>query len=87
MLDLNNMAKVLLKKAPESNIFPKGHRILNKTNLSKDKIQSLIKHFKTLENILNSDKEAIKKILKSDTDKFFEEVNTLREHSMLGKKI
>jgi len=27
------------------------------------------------------------KILKSETDKFFEEVNTLREHSMLGKKI
>ena len=87
LLDLSNMAKVLLKKAPESNISPKGYRILNKTSLSKDKIQSLIKHFKTLENILNSDKEAIKKILKTETDKFFEEVNTLREHSMLGKKI
>ena len=87
LLDLENMALTLFKKNLEVSITPKGHRILGKTTLPKQDIEHVIKHFKNLESILTSDEEEIRKILKKNIKVFEKEINLLREHIMVGKKI
>lgn len=87
LLDLENMANVLFGKSLETEVTPKGYRILNKTSLSTDDIERLIKNFKNLGEIFRAEKDELKKILKGSVDKFIKEINTLREHTMIGKKI
>ncbi|MBD3252693.1 DNA integrity scanning protein DisA [Candidatus Pacearchaeota archaeon] len=86
LLDLKNIANNLFRRSLETLIVPKGYRILSKTSLNKDEIESLIRHFKNLDSILNGDEENLKKVI-SNPKKFQKEVNVLREHVMLGKKV
>jgi diadenylate cyclase len=87
LLDLEEMAKNLFSKSIETGIVPKGYRILNKTSLSKGEIEGLIKHFKNLSAIINSDEEALRKIIKNNSKLLMKELSTLREHILVGKKI
>jgi diadenylate cyclase len=87
ILDLKGMAETLFGKSLETRIVPKGFRILSKTSLEPGEIELLIKQFKNLEGILNADREILKKILKTKTDILEKELNTLREHAMVGQKI
>jgi diadenylate cyclase len=87
LLDIENIAKVVFGKSLDSSIYPKGYRLLNKTNLNKAEIESLIKHFKNLDNILNASNESLQKILKDKSDSLKKELGSLREHIMVGKKI
>ncbi len=87
LLDLETIARVLFAKSPDASVVPKGYRLLNKTRLSKNETESLIKHFKNLEGIFNSDKEILNKIIGENIDNFMKELGTLREHIMVGKKI
>jgi len=86
LLDLKNIASNLFKKSLETLVNPKGYRILSKTSLNKDEIEVLIRHFKNFDSILSGDEESLKKIL-SNPKKFQKEINVLREHVMLGKKV
>lgn len=87
LLDIENLAKVLFGKSLESSVTPKGIRILEKTHLSKQDIDNLIKYFKNLDGILNADKDSMEKVLKGDTEKLQRELNIIREHIIVGKKI
>ena len=87
LLDLENIADVLFFKSLEACIVPKGYRILFKTHLTREEIESLIKHFKNLEGIFSADKELIRKVLKDDPEKLQKELSSLREHLVVGKSI
>jgi diadenylate cyclase len=87
LLDLDHIAKVLFGKTLETSITPKGHRILSKTHLSKQEIDNLIKHFKNLDGIINAERDSLERVLKGNTENLQKELNTLREHIIVGKKI
>ena len=87
LLDAENIAKSLFRESSENKITPKGHRILNKTNLKEGEIKNLINIFKNLEKIMDVDEDNLKKILKNATENFKKDFNNLREQIMIGKKI
>jgi diadenylate cyclase len=87
LLDLEKIGYVLFNKSLEIAVIPRGYRILSKTHLSKDEIDGLIKHFKNLDRIFGADKEIIGRIIKDNPDKLQKELNNLREHIIVGKKI
>jgi diadenylate cyclase len=87
LLDLDNIAIVLFDCSIEKSIVPKGYRLLSKTHLNREEIDCLVKHFKNLDGIFGGDKEIIRKILKDNPDKLQKELNNLREHIVVGKKI
>lgn len=87
LLDIENLAKVLFGKSLETSIVPKGVRLLEKTHLTKQEIENLIKHFKNLDGILNADKDSIEKILGENAESLQRELNSIREHIIVGKKI
>ena len=87
LLDLENIANVLFAKSLESGIIPKGYRMLSKTSLNKTDTESLIKHFKNLNSIVNADEESLRRVLKSNSKNLQRELSTLREHILVGKKI
>jgi len=87
LLDVENIAKFLFGKSLDTGISPKGYRILSKTRLSKQEIDSLIKQFKNLDNILNADYDILERILKDDAENFQKELSNIREHIVVGKRI
>lgn len=87
LLDLENIANFLFGCSLEKSIVPKGYRLLSKTHLIREEIDSLIKHFKNLDGIFSADKEFIRRIIKDNPDKLQKELNNLREHIVVGKKI
>jgi diadenylate cyclase len=87
LLDLKGMADTLFKKTMETRIVPKGYRILTKTSLDYEEIEQLIKNFKNLEGIIEVDEETLRKIIGPKTEILEKEINTLREHAMVGQKI
>jgi diadenylate cyclase len=87
LLDAENIAHLLFGDSSETRIVPKGHRILNKTNLTEEEIRSLINNFKNLEGVLNAEELELQKVLRNRAESFKEELNKLREQVMVGKKI
>ena len=87
ILDLENISRVLFARPLDTSVIPKGYRLLNKTRLAKSEIESLIKHFRNLEGIFSSEKDALGRIIKENPESLIREISTLREHIMVGKKI
>ncbi|MEM0465507.1 MAG: DNA integrity scanning diadenylate cyclase DisA [Candidatus Pacearchaeota archaeon] len=87
LLDLDNIAKALFKNPIESSIIPKGYRILSKTHFPKEKIDAIVKHFGNLDRIFGASRESLGRILKSNPELFLKELQNIREHILVGKKI
>jgi len=87
LLDADNIARLLFGETSEVKIIPKGYRILNKTNLSADEIELLIRNLRNLDKIINADEETLYNLLKNRADSFKDELVQLKEQIMLGKKI
>jgi len=87
LLYLDKLAKYLFNSHLESEVSSKGYRILNKTELNDKTKKALVFRFKTLNNILNTPEEELKKVLKSKATKFKEEIENLKDQIIVGKKI
>jgi diadenylate cyclase len=87
LLNLETIARILFGSSLESIISPRGYRILSKSGLSKDEIENLIRYFKNLEGIFNADEKILEKLLGENTEKFKEEISSLREQIMVGKRV
>jgi diadenylate cyclase len=85
-----NLMRMLLYSTISDPVVPYGYRILSKTSLGDEAIESLISHFKSMPEIAN----AIEKpdlvsdvIGEKDTKKLLKDLNSLKEQSLMGKKI
>ena len=87
LLDLETISRVLFAKSLDTSVIPKGYRLLNKTHLNKNEIESLIKYFKNIDGVFNSDKEALERVVKENAENLIKELNVLKEHIMVGKKV
>lgn len=95
ILDLNNIALNLFnesldKKIDESfnkEIVPKGYRILDKTSLTRDEAENLVKESDNLDSILNADTDILTKIIGVNSENFKKEMSNLREQILMGKGV
>lgn len=87
ILDLDNIAINLFRQSLDKEIAPKGYRILDKTNIPKEKIENLVKEFENLKNILNAEDEELIKTIGIESNNFKEELNNLREKILVGKMV
>ena len=75
LLELENI-KQCLGLSEESDIFPKGHRVLEKTGIHEKDIGVLIKNFKNLNSILSLKKEDLIPFFGEErANEIFEKVN------------
>lgn len=89
LIDTENMSKLLFNKSGDETIQPNGFRLMKKTSLGDNEINSLINNFKNLNNILNLSLEDLNKILLQEdfSKQFQKEIMSLKENIMVGKKI
>ena len=87
LLETENIAKTLFSLSTEDKIQAKGHRILNKMDLSKRSMNKLINNFLNLDEILSADEAKVREILGVETENFQKEFSSLKEQIMMAKKI
>ena len=89
LIETSNISRLLFEEIHDKSISSKGFRLLEKTNLTEREMKSLISHFKSIDKILNSDKEELNKILKNSeiVDYFVEDMDNLREKILVGKQV
>ncbi|MBI2449409.1 DNA integrity scanning protein DisA [Candidatus Pacearchaeota archaeon] len=87
LLDTTTFAKLLFDSSPESSITPQGYRIIGKTSLTEQEINSLIKHFDNLNSLLESDETDLIKIIGHKAVSFTQDLKKLKEQIMMGKKV
>lgn len=87
MIDINALSRMLFELSPDSQVSPKGYRLLSKLNLTDKEIKNLIINFGNLSNIIDSNAEELRKILKAKAESFKAEFDNLKEQILVGKKI
>lgn len=87
VIDMESLSRMLFENSPDTQIMPRGYRLLSKLNLTEREIKSLIDTFGNLSAISEANEEEINKILKAKTGSFKKEFENLREQILLGKKI
>lgn len=89
LFETPNLSKLLFEELHDKPISSRGIRILNKTNLLDNEIELLINHFKTLNKILESNKDCFVKFFKDKAvaEVLIEDLNDLREKILVGKRI
>ncbi|MBU3906711.1 MAG: DNA integrity scanning diadenylate cyclase DisA [Nanoarchaeota archaeon] len=89
LLEIQNISRLLFDELYDKPVFPRGIRMLSKTNILEKDLKTLISNLKNLEEILNADEVTLLKVLKKkDSVLFFnKELKTLKEKIMVGKKI
>jgi len=85
-----NIMRMLLYSTLSDSVMPYGYRILAKTSLGNDAVESLISHFKNMSELVSAleKPESISDVIgEKDTKKLLREFNSLKEQSLVGKKI
>lgn len=88
LIDTSNILKILGYDKVEENVDVKGHRILSKVPLPRDKMLLLINRLGNLQNVLSAPEENLLEHLgEGHARAFLKEISNLKEQVMLGKKI
>ena len=87
ILDLEYIASNLFKEPLDKEIMPKGYRLLDKTSLSNEETENLVKEFENLDNILNADDESLIKVVGIKKTNLKKEIFHLREQILIGKRV
>jgi diadenylate cyclase len=87
VIDIESLSRLLFENSPDTQIIPKGYRLLSKLNLTEREIFSLIETFGNLSSIFEASDEELNKILKAKTPSFRKEFENLREQILIGKKV
>ena len=89
LLEPMNISRMLFEELHDKPIFPRGLRILSKTNLLERHTTALIKRFKRLDNLLVASDEELLEVLGNEglVTFFKEEIYNLRERISIGKRI
>ena len=87
ILDIEKIATNLFNQPQDQTINSSGYRILSKTTLRINEIESLISEFNTLEQLINADHQLLIRLLGTNADKFKKEISHLREQILIGKRV
>lgn len=87
LLDTMTLAKMLFENSPENSIIPQGYRLIGKTSLSEQEVNSLVKHFDNLNTMLEADETELIKVIGQKAISFTQDLKKLKEQIMMGKKV
>ncbi len=87
IFDSQSIAQAVFGKNLDAEISPRGYRLLNKTNLGKSKIAKLVNNLKNFGRIINANKEELKKLFPNNPEIIEKELDSLREHIIVGNKL
>ncbi len=89
LLETSNILRTIFQELHDKPVFPKGIRILVKTNFLEKDLNTLIDHFRTLGKIFDADKSSLIPTLgeTSLADSLKKSLDNLKEKILEGKKI
>ncbi len=87
VIDTESLSRMIFENSPDTQLNPKGFRLLTKLNLTEREIKSLIGYFENFSNLLDARDEELRKVLKGKSDSFKKELDNLKEQILMGKKI
>ena len=89
LLEGGNILRLVFEELHDRPIFPKGWRILKKTNFLEKDLENLMGSYKTLGKLFDADKESLDSILGENflASSLKKNLNLLKEKILEGKKI
>jgi diadenylate cyclase len=87
VIDTESISRMIFEASPDTQIAPKGYRLLEKLNLNEREIKALIGHFENFSGILDADVFELNKILRARAETFKKDLDNLKEQILMGKKI
>jgi diadenylate cyclase len=88
IIESDKIIKALGFQTNDEAIVTKGFRLLNKTSMTNDDIEELIKKYENFQAILESKEEELEQVVSREkSKKLKKEIAELKEQVMLGKKI
>jgi diadenylate cyclase len=87
VIDTESLARMIFEASPDTQINPRGYRLLEKLNLTEREIKALLLHFDNLAGVLDASSEELGRVLKAKAESFKKELDNLKEQILMGKKI
>ena len=87
VIDTDSLSRMIFEASPDTQLSPKGYRLLSKLNLTEREMKALMVRFENLYNILEASEEELSKILKGKTESFKRELGNLKDQILVGKRI
>jgi diadenylate cyclase len=87
VIDTESLSRMIFEASPDTQLAPKGYRLLEKLNLTEREIRAIIGRFENFYNLLEANEEELSKILKGKTESFKKELGNLKEQIFIGKKV
>jgi diadenylate cyclase len=87
LIEPSNIMILLGYQKSDEAVAPKGYRILNKTSLAKNDIESIISSIGTFNDIFNFPERILARIGENKSDLLMKELSQIKEQAILGKKI
>jgi diadenylate cyclase len=89
LLETSNILRIIFDELHDKSVFPRGHRILLKTNFLEKDLNVLIDNFKTLGKVFDADRNALTSFLgeTSLSESLKKSLDSLKEKILEGKKI
>ncbi len=87
VIDTESLSRMIFEASPDTQLSPKGFRLLGKLNLTEKEIKSLTSYFENISNLLDATDDELRKMLKGRADSFKKEIDGLKEQILMGKKV
>ena len=87
VIDTESLSRILFESSSDTQIIPKGYRMLEKLNLTEKEVKTLIYNFEHLPGIVEASHEDLNKVLKGKAEHFKKELENIKEQILMGKKI
>lgn len=87
VIDMESFSRLLFESSPDTQISPRGYRLLEKLNLTEKEMRSLVGNFDNLSGVLEASEEELSKVLRAKSHSFKKELENLKDQILVGKKI
>ncbi|MCX8193984.1 MAG: DNA integrity scanning diadenylate cyclase DisA [Candidatus Pacearchaeota archaeon] len=91
LIEPENIIRILLYSSPTDPVKPKGYRLLTRTSLSEEIIETIVNHFGDLQNLMETlslqSNKLVEIIGEKETKKLVRDFENLKEQALVGKKI
>jgi len=87
LLDLESFSRLVFEVSPDTQVSPRGFRLLEKLNLTEREMKAIIASFDNLSNVMDAEEHELSKILKAKAGSFKRELSNLKEQILVGKNI
>lgn len=91
IIEPENLVRILLYSSSSEPVRPRGYRLLSKTSIDHEKIETIVSHFGELQSLMDTvnlqSGRLVELVGDKDAKKIVREIDALKEQALLGKKI